>query len=122
MTTIHISIGSDTYNATIHDTPTGRAIIDALPFEGSLSTWGGEFYIDVPVDQPLEEDASAIVEKGDLAYWPSGPVFCVFFGKTPASTDDRPAGISPVNVFGKIDANPETLYQYQPGTVMKVHD
>lgn len=120
MNTIHITIGNDTYNATIYDTPTGKAIMEALPFEGKISTWGGEFYIDVPVEQPLEEGAEAVVEPCDLAYWPSGPVFCVFFGKTPASTDDRPAGISPVNVFGKIEAEPETLYQYDAGTHMKV--
>ena len=42
------------------------------------------------------------VDVGDLAYWPPGRAFCIFFGPTPVSrgTACRPA--SPVNVVGKI--------------------
>jgi hypothetical protein len=42
------------------------------------------------------------VDEGDLAYWPTMPAFCIFFGPTPVSTGNRPRAASPVNVFGKI--------------------
>jgi len=45
---------------------------------------------------------SSNVEVGDLGYWPGGQAFCIFFGPTPVSTDDRPRAASPVNIFGRI--------------------
>ena len=36
-------------NATIEDTPTGRAVIEALPLESRACTWGEEVYFNVPV-------------------------------------------------------------------------
>ncbi|MBU4258656.1 MAG: hypothetical protein KKH45_04630, partial [Proteobacteria bacterium] len=50
----------------------------------------------------LENDARAEVEVGDLGYWPSGPAFCIFFGPTPVSRDEKPRAYSPVNIFGRI--------------------
>jgi len=41
---------------------------------------------------------------GELGYWPVGHAFCIFFGPTPASTDERPRGLqsgkSPGRVIG----------------------
>ena len=50
----------------------------------------------------MEEDADDRVESGDLAYWPEGCCFCIFFGKTPASTETTIKAASKVNVFGKV--------------------
>jgi len=88
--------------ASLFDTPTGRTIFDALPFECNVSTWGDEIYFGIPVQCILEPDADAKVSVGDLAYWPSMPAFCIFFGPTPVS-HDHPVAASPVNVFGKLD-------------------
>lgn len=82
---------------------TTNAILDALPFEARAQTWGDEIYFSIPVSV-AEENAHAVVELGDLGYWPPGAAFCIFFGKTPTSRSDdeiRPA--SPVNVFGKLE-------------------
>jgi hypothetical protein len=49
-----------------------------------------------------EHDARAEVEIGELAYWPMGKAFCIFFGPTPVSRDDKPRAYSPVNVFGRV--------------------
>ena len=46
--------------------------------------------------------AKEVVDEGDVAYWPEGNCFCVFFGKTPASKGDEVRAASKVNVFGKI--------------------
>ena len=56
-----------------------------------------------------QEDAREVVDAGDLAYWPPGRAFCIFWGPTPASrgAEIRPA--SPVNVFGRLDGDPKVF-------------
>jgi hypothetical protein len=39
---------------------------------------------------------------GELGYWPPGTAFCIFYGRTPASTDERPRAASPVNIIGTV--------------------
>jgi hypothetical protein len=88
--------------AELFDTPTGRAVYEALPLQRNVNRWGEEIYFEVPVHCALEEIARAEVNVGDLAYWPNMPAFCIFFGPTPASTSGQPVAASPVNVFGRI--------------------
>jgi hypothetical protein len=88
--------------AELKDTPTAEIIFKSLPLEGNANVWGDEIYFEIPLDLELEPEAQEEVEIGDLAYWPSGTAFCIFFGPTPVSTDERPRAYSPVNVFGKI--------------------
>jgi len=88
--------------AEIFDTPTGRAIYDALPIKCNVSTWGDEIYFEAPVHAELEPGAQAEVSVGDLAFWPNMPAFCIFFGPTPVSTNEKPVAASAVNVFGKL--------------------
>jgi len=80
---------------------TVRAISDNLPFAGTANRWGDEIYFEIPVSMG-EENAIQDVAIGDVAYWPPGRAMCIFFGRTPSSTDDRPRAYSPVNVFGRI--------------------
>jgi len=56
-----------------------------------------------------------MVDKGDIAYWPQGKCFCIFFGKTPASEDNRPKAASKVNVFGKIIGDYNIFKQVKAG-------
>ena len=42
------------------------------------------------------------MEEGELAYWPPGQAFCIFFGPTPASGGDEIRAASAVNIVGKI--------------------
>jgi len=88
--------------AKLYDTPTGRAIYAALPFQRNVNRWGDEIYCEIPIKIPLEADAKAEVSVGDLGYWPNMPAFCIFFGPTPVSTGSTPVAASPVNVFGKL--------------------
>ena len=81
---------------------TKNTILDALPFEARAQTWGDEIYFSIPTNID-EENAQAVVNLGDLGYWPPGSAFCIFFGKTPASTADEIRPASPVNVFGKLE-------------------
>lgn len=104
MNRIKISIAAKTFLAELYDTPTGNAIKEVLPFDSTASTWGDEIYFSVPASSSLEPDAQAEVEVGELAYWPSMPAFCIFFGPTPVSSGSQPVAASPVNVFGKLES------------------
>jgi hypothetical protein len=99
---ISITVGDTTLAAELNDTPTAQAIFDALPIEASGNTWGEEIYFEIPVDSEEAPDATEHVAVGDLGYWPVGSAFCIFFGRTPASTDDRPRAASPVNPIGRV--------------------
>lgn len=91
--------------AALLETPTANAIYEALPLEGKANVWGDEIYFDIPLQIGLEEDAREEVAVGDLAYWPSGPALCIFFGPTPVSRGGEPRAYSPVNVFGRVEGN-----------------
>ena len=111
-----ISFATWRVEAEIFDTPTGRAVYEALPLKRNAITWGQEIYFEVPVHKPLEEEAQAEVSVGDLGYWPNMPAFCIFFGPTPVSTGNRPVAASPVNVFGRLlEADPERLSRIREG-------
>ena len=102
MRQIRITAGDVTASAELFDGPTADAIWDALPLEAAANTWGHEIYFAIPVTADAEPDARADVAAGDLGYWPPGQAFCIFFGRTPASTSDAPRAASPVNIIGRV--------------------
>ncbi|MFX0043098.1 MAG: cyclophilin-like fold protein [Candidatus Hodarchaeota archaeon] len=90
---------------------TCKAIWDNLPLELDLARWGEELYGSIPVK--LEEEKSQVeCEIGDIGYWPSGTGFCIFFGRTPASTDEKPKAASPVNIFAKLEGDASVFKQF----------
>jgi len=93
---------------------TADAIWNALPIEGRANRWGEEIYFSTTVRASLE-NAQEIVEVGEIAYWPPGKAVCIFFGRTPASTDDRPRAASAVNVFGKTLGQPSAFNRVRDG-------
>ncbi len=95
--------------ARLNDSPTAQELLKQLPIESQVITWGEEIYFEIPVDMPQELDAQEILSVGDLGYWPMGQEFCIFFGPTPVSTDERPRAYSPVNVLGTILGDSEAL-------------
>ncbi|MEK6943313.1 MAG: cyclophilin-like fold protein [Nanoarchaeota archaeon] len=99
---IKIFFGHHEIEAVLDKTPTAKAIYEALPFDGAASRWGDEIYFPIPVSLKAEKSATENVKEGDVAYWPEGHCFCVFFGKTPASTENQIRAASKVNVVGKI--------------------
>ena len=99
---ITITAGEIILEAELNDSPTAQQIWDALPMTGSANIWGDEIYFEIPVTARQAPDARAEVEVGELGYWPMGRAFCIFFGPTPVSTDERPRAYSPVNVIGRV--------------------
>ena len=90
---------------------TCKAIWENLPFELNLSRWGEELYGEIPVSID-EENSQVDCEVGDIGYWPDGKGFCIFFGPTPASKDDKPKAASPVNIFAKIEGDAKIFNQF----------
>ena len=86
---------------------TADAILRELPIEGMSALWKDEVYFDIPIKMGNEK-SSPKVEKGDLAYWPMGAAFCIFWGET------QP--YSPVNIIGKVTKNLELFEKVKSGT------
>jgi uncharacterized protein len=120
MKTITISVQGITLKAELADTPTAQAIWQVLPIEGAANRWGDEIYFEIPVAVPQEPEAHADVEVGELGYWPVGNAFCIFFGPTPASSDQMPRAASPVNVFGQVAGDAKKLKSVKNGATVWV--
>ncbi|MHA1242651.1 MAG: cyclophilin-like family protein [Promethearchaeota archaeon] len=69
----------------------------------------------------IVENSQVDCEVGDIGYWPDGKGFCIFFGPTPASKNDKPKAASPVNIFAKIEGDAKIFNQFTSfnGTVSK---
>ena len=101
MKKINISFSKATIEAHLNNTETAAKIFDILPIEASINRWGDEIYFDIQAHGTLE-DGKEVVEEGTIAFWPPGKAFCIFFGPTPASTDERPRAASPVTIIGRL--------------------
>lgn len=119
MREIRITAGDLTLSGSLNDSQTAKLIWEGLPLEGRANLWGDEIYFEIPIVAEQETDAKQDVEVGDLGYWPSGRAFCIFFGPTPVSDDERPRAYSPVNVIGRISGDLALLRQVPDGT--RVH-
>jgi len=117
---IRISVEDISITAELLDTPTAQKIIQSLPLEASVNTWGDEIYFDVPLNLELEPGARADVEVGELGYWPSGPAFCIFFGPTPMSTGEKPRAASEVNIFGRVIGDSTILKSVRRGATISI--
>ena len=113
MKKIKIIFENSSFQAELNESPTSQKIWGQLPIDGQVNTWGDEIYFEIPVSMPQELDAQEILDVGDLGYWPVGQAFCIFFGPTPVSTDERPRAYSPVNILGKILGDCEGLKSIQ---------
>ena len=120
MRRILIAINEIELKATLLDTPTADAIYNALPFQGIAQKWGEEIYFEIPIKMKQEPEAREEVKVGDLAFWPVGSAFCIFFGRTPVSISNKPRAYSPVNVFGRIEGNPDALKEVRSQILVNI--
>lgn len=114
MNRIIIATGEVSLPAELNDSPTAQQIWAALPLEGQANIWGDEIYFEIPINAGPEPGARAEVEVGKLGYWPLGHAFCIFFGPTPASTDEKPRAYSPVNILERV-LGEATQFRAVPG-------
>jgi hypothetical protein len=119
-----IKISSETIGevfATLTDEnpKTAKVFYSSLPIEGKATLWGEEIYFRVPVPVPKEK-GRVKVEKGEIALWVESPSFCIFFGKTPASTEKEIRAFSDVNVIGKIEGDEGVFKNIKQGEVIRL--
>ncbi len=115
MRKILITISNLSVSAELNNSVSADKIWEALPLSGSANVWGDEIYFEIPVSLKEVSDAQQEVEVGTLAYWPPGSALCVFFGKTPVSTNDKPKAYSPVNILGLVDGDSKVFKIVEAG-------
>lgn len=113
---IKITAGSIEMEAELNDTKIAEEIYKALPIETEGAFWGNEIYFEIPVQMP-NENPTENLKVGDLAYWPEGNSFCIFYGRTPASTNEEPKPASEVTIVGKIKKNLQELKKLKEAKV-----
>jgi hypothetical protein len=99
---------------------TAALVLARLPVRSRAMLWGEEVYFEVPFHHDAEPGARADVSVGDVAFWPEGDCLCLFFGRTPASSDASPRAASPVNVFARLTADPRALARVREGDEVEV--
>ena len=95
--------------AELNNSSCAGALDGKLPITIRLSRCGDEYYGDCGLNVEAEDTSREILEIGEMALWPPGNALCLFFGPTPASTDERPRAASPVAPIGRILDDPSPL-------------
>ena len=116
MNKINIFINDQKFEADLNDTKIAEEIYKVLPIEAEGNLWGNEIYFEIPVALPNENPTEEL-KVGDLAYWPEGNCFCIFYGKTPASTNGEPKPASPVTIIGTIKGKLEELRKLKKANI-----
>ena len=116
---IRIIAGDVVAAAELNDTKAATAIWTALPLEARGQTWGDEIYFGIGI-RAEAETPKEVVALGDLAYWPPGSAFCIFFGPTPMSQGDEVRPASPVTVVGRVLSNAGVFKKVAAGTTVRL--
>ena len=111
---IRITAGTVALPAELNDSTTAAAIAKALPIEAKAETWGDEIYFGIGLSL-AGESPKEVVGMGDLAYWPPGKAFCIFFGPTPMSQGDEIRPASAVNVVGRVVGDARAFKKVRAG-------
>lgn len=117
---INIKIDDKEIIAELNSSITADKVWDALPIESIGNLWGEEVYFRTNITASIDDTSKVVVEIGDLAFWPPNNAFCIFYGKTPLSTDEEIRAASAVNIIGKLLTKPEELQDITDSCTIKV--
>ena len=120
MARIRITAGEVSLEADLNASATAKQLLEALPITGRGNRWGDEIYFSIPVEADEDPAARADMQVGEIAYWPPGSAFCIFWGPTPASRGSEPRAASPVNPLGKIDGDATQFGAVGSGTKVTI--
>jgi len=112
---IKITAGTIEMEARLNETQVAEKLWEVLPLSATGNRWGDEIYFPIPV-RTEGENLQEVVDIGDIAYWPEGHCFCIFFGPTPASSGNEIRPASGVTVLGKLLGNPKDFKKVKDGT------
>ena len=121
MRKLQITIADVVIRAELFETPTADAIYGSLPFSGTANTWGDEVYFSVPASASKEEDARAVVEAGELAFWVEGSSIAIGYGPTPISHGDEIRLAAPTNIWGRALDDVRSLASVNNGDAIEVY-
>lgn len=119
MRRLRLDIGEVVIHARLRETPTADAVWQALPFSASAMVWGEEVYFPVPVAGGREADARALVEAGEIAYWPEGSAIAIGFGRTPISAPGEVRLASPCNIWADAEEDVRLLKSVAAGAEVR---
>lgn len=117
---ILIKIDNITLEGELNDTITSEIIWDNLPLEAVGNLWGDEVYFRTDISIKAKDRPTNTVEIGDIAFWPPETALCIFYGKTPVSTDNEIKPASSVIVVGKVKSNLNLLKNINENCEIKV--
>ncbi len=106
--------------AELNESKTSNLIWNELPLNAKVNLWGDEIYFDTGVNAELEPHSSDLVTSGDIAYWPPGAAFCIFYGPTPGSLGDEIRAASGVNILGTVKGDESIFRKVNNGATISV--
>jgi hypothetical protein len=117
---IRIRWRSGEVSAELEGTASAQALMAALPFESTASTWGEEVYFSTPISPRLEANAQQVVDPGTVCFWVEGRSLALPYGPTPISKGKECRLVAKVNVLGKIVGDARALASVRDGDHIKV--
>lgn len=117
MEKIIMKVDGETFEVELNGNKAAEALKQMLPLSLGMSRWGDEYYGGLPGKIPAKDEMTDAFEVGEIAYWPPGNAFCIFFGPTPASMGDEPRMASPGILFGRIAAGNVKKLKAMAGSV-----
>ena len=94
---------------TLRKTPTAKIIYDNLPIIGDSHKWGKEYYVYTNLKINMEKSARAIINKGEIAYWPNGSAIAIGYGITPISVANEIRLADNCNIWADTEFNLDLL-------------
>jgi len=75
----------------------------------------------IPLKKVEPENPRTVVKEGEIGIWIKEPSLCIFFGKTPMSTDSEIMAYSDVNVIGKVVGDHRIFKKVKNNEKIKVY-